>query len=105
MDPGLVLERTKRSKKRLFSAMLRYFSRNLSGSHQNNALSCEKTPRFLYIPLFIQQALHYYKIVATNTAFLYISPKSAEETAVFDFVHRIVHDFFDRCNANGNPFL
>lgn len=69
MDPGLVLERTKRSKKRLFSAMLRYFSRNLSGSHQNNALSCEKTPRFLYIPLFIQQALHYYKIVATNTAF------------------------------------
>ena len=42
MDPGLVLERTKRSKKRLFSAMLRYFSRNLSGSHQNNALSCEK---------------------------------------------------------------
>lgn len=60
MDPGLVLERTKRSKKRLFSAMLRYFSRNLSGSHQNNALSCEKTPRFLYIPLFIQQALHYY---------------------------------------------
>lgn len=54
MDPGLVLERTKR-----FSAMLRYFSRNLSGSHQNNALSYEKTPRFLYIPLFIQQALHY----------------------------------------------
>ena len=23
----------------------------------------------MYIPLFIQQALHYYKIVATNTAF------------------------------------
>ena len=46
MDPGLVLERTKRSKKRLFSAMLRYFSRNLSGSHQNNALSCEKPLAF-----------------------------------------------------------
>ena len=95
MDPGLVLERTKRSKKRLFSAMLRYFSRNLSGSHQNNALSCEKTPRFLYIPLFIQQALHYYKIVATNTAFLYISPEPAKETAMFDFRHCFFHYLFE----------
>ena len=95
MDPGLVLERTKRSKKRLFSAMLRYFSRNLSGSHQNNALSCEKKPRFLYIPLFIQQALHYYKIVATNTAFLYISSQPAEKPAVLDFRHCFFHYLFE----------
>jgi len=37
--------------------------------------------------------------------FLYISPDSAEKTAVLDFAHRIVHDFFDRSNANGDTFF